>query len=85
MVFGGDFTGAVAQLGTDGNDILTGTGAAETLIGNIGDDTLQGNGGADGLRAGGGDDLVEIPDAGFFKIDRRGSGYAGAEWALISI
>ena len=72
VVYGGDFTGAVTQLGTTGNDTLTGTGATETLIGNLGDDTLQGNGGADVLRAGGGDDLVEISDAGFVKIDGGG-------------
>ena len=72
VVFGGDFTGAIAQFGTTGNDTLTGTASAETLVGNLGDDTLTGNGGADVLRGGMGDDRIEISDANFKKIDGGG-------------
>ena len=72
VVFGGDFTGSIAQFGTTGNDTLTGTASAETLIGNLGDDTLVGNGGVDVLRGGMGDDRIEISDAGFKKIDGGG-------------
>ena len=72
VVFGGDFTGAVTQLGTTNNDTLDGSSAAaEILIGNLGNDTLI-SGSADVLRAGEGDDRVEITDLSFFKIDGGG-------------
>ena len=46
----------VDQLGTTGNDTLTGTSIAETLVGNAGNDILTGNGGADVLYGGSGND-----------------------------
>jgi len=51
---------AVDQLGTSGNDTLTGTTVAETLVGGAGNDTLTGNGGADVLVGGAGDDLIVV-------------------------
>jgi Ca2+-binding RTX toxin-like protein len=47
---------AVDQVGSTGNDTLTGSPAAETLVANAGDDTLIGNGGADVLYGGAGND-----------------------------
>jgi hypothetical protein len=47
---------AVDQLGSTGDDTLTGSATAETLVGNAGNDTLIGNGGADVLYGGAGDD-----------------------------
>jgi Ca2+-binding RTX toxin-like protein/alpha-tubulin suppressor-like RCC1 family protein len=47
---------AVDQLGSIGNDTLTGSATAETLVGNAGNDTLTGNGGPDVLYGGAGDD-----------------------------
>ena len=46
----------VNQLGTTGNDSLSGTASGETLVGNAGDDTLSGGGGADVLLGGRGND-----------------------------
>jgi len=46
----------VDQLGTTGDDNITGTSASETLIGNAGNDILFGNGGADVLYGGSGND-----------------------------
>jgi Ca2+-binding RTX toxin-like protein len=51
---------AVDQLGTNGNDTLTGSAAAETLIANAGNDTLIGNGGADVLYGGAGNDSFVV-------------------------
>ena len=58
VVFGRDFTGAVAQLGGTGNDTLSGTKANENLVGGLGNDILDGRGGADVLRGGGGYDTL---------------------------
>jgi len=51
---------AVDQLGTSGNDILTGTAASETIVGGAGDDILIGNGGADVLIGASGNDTLII-------------------------
>ncbi|MFT5589711.1 MAG: hypothetical protein ACI9ZF_001889, partial [Bradyrhizobium sp.] len=51
---------AVDQLGTSGDDTLTGTSAAETLVGGAGNDTLIGAGGADVLYSGAGNDTIVI-------------------------
>ncbi len=50
----------VDQLGTSGNDTLTGTTSAETMVGNTGDDTITGGGGADVIYAGSGDDTIAL-------------------------
>ena len=42
VVFGGDFSGVVDFLGTDGDDTLIGTSSDEILIGAQGNDTLDG-------------------------------------------
>ncbi|MSR13966.1 MAG: calcium-binding protein, partial [Gammaproteobacteria bacterium] len=58
VIFGRDFTGTVAQQGGTGNDILTGTVAAENLVGGLGDDTLNGGAGADVLKGAAGQDSL---------------------------
>jgi Ca2+-binding RTX toxin-like protein len=51
---------AVDQLGSAGNDSLTGTSAGQTLVGGAGNDTLTGFGGADVLLGGAGDDRIVV-------------------------
>ena len=47
------------QIGTDGNDVLTGTADADNLFGRAGDDYLKGGGGNDFLNGETGKDLLE--------------------------
>ena len=51
---------AVDQLGTSGNDTLTGTANGQTLVGGAGNDTITGFGGADVLLGGAGDDVLVV-------------------------
>jgi hypothetical protein len=73
VVFGGDFTSAVTRLGTNGNDLLSGTSAAQRFVSGQGRDTLNGGGGADVFNAGAGNDLVRVQGVGFAEVD-GGSG-----------
>ncbi len=73
VVYGGDFTGAVTQQGGTGDDLLTGTAAADVIVAGQGNDTLIGNGGSDILYAGAGDDAIAISDLNFNRI-KGGSG-----------
>ena len=50
---------AVNRLGTDGKDVLNGTGAADGLLGLGGKDTLKGKGGKDALCGGPGKDTLK--------------------------
>jgi Ca2+-binding RTX toxin-like protein len=73
VVYGGDFTGAVTQQGGTGDDLLTGTAAADVIVAGQGNDTLIGNGGSDILYAGAGNDAIAISDLNFNRI-KGGSG-----------
>ena len=74
VVFGGDFSGQVDFLGTDGNDTLTGTAADEILIGGLGDDTIDGGAGNDVIIGGAGNDTIVFdPATDTLKVD-AGSG-----------
>jgi hypothetical protein len=69
VIFGGNFTGAVAHLGTTGDDTLTGSAAAETFVGGTGDDTLIGNGGGDSFQGGADNDTLRVSTLDFFVAD----------------
>ncbi|HAG82532.1 MAG TPA: hypothetical protein DCL61_15555 [Cyanobacteria bacterium UBA12227] len=73
VVYGGDFTGAVTHQGGTGNDLLTGTAAADVIVAGEGNDALIGNGGSDILYGGAGDDAIAITDLNFNRI-KGGSG-----------
>ena len=73
VVYGGDFTGAVMFLGTNGDDALTGTASAESFVSAQGNDTITSGGGADVVRAGEGNDVVRLPSLDFADVD-AGSG-----------
>ncbi len=60
VVYGGDFSGVVDTVGSEGVDVL---------IGSSNNDTLSGEGGADVIRGGAGDDTIGIGDAGFARVD----------------
>jgi VCBS repeat-containing protein len=69
VVFGGDFSGAVTEIGTLGNDTLDGSAGNDVLVGGTGADTLVGAGGADVLYGGAGDDVFDVADLTFARID----------------
>lgn len=73
LIFGQNFNQSVTHLGTEGDDILTGTSMADAIVAGLGNDILEGNGGMDSLRGGGGDDTLKISDANFQFLD-GGSG-----------
>jgi hypothetical protein len=59
VVYGGDFTKSVANLGTSGDDTLTGGGGGEAFVGGLGNDVL-GDPFSDGnaFHGGAGDDVI---------------------------
>ncbi|WP_338473496.1 calcium-binding protein [Pseudomonas sp. MS646] len=66
-VWTSDFISTMAQNGFEGDDLLPGTDAADSLVGGLGNDTLHGQGSNDSLRGddgsdtlygGGGDDII---------------------------
>ena len=69
VIFGGDFSGAVTEIGTVGNDTLTGSAAVDVLVGGTGADSLVGAGGADVLYGGAGKDVFEVSDLTFARVD----------------
>ena len=57
-VWTSDFISTMAQNGFEGNDLLPGTAAADSLVGGLGNDTLHGQGGNDSLRGDDGSDTL---------------------------
>jgi len=81
VIFGGtQFETVVDQLGTAGNDTLTGTAAAETIVGNAGNDTMTGNGGADVLYGGMGNDTFVLNASNIAALQ---AGVTGGQLARI--
>ncbi|MGK7900972.1 MAG: putative Ig domain-containing protein [Hormoscilla sp.] len=73
VLFGGNFTNSVTQLGGTSPDLLVGTIAAEVFMGAQNDDTMVGGGGADVLNGGAGSDVIAIGSLDF----RRAAGGSG--------
>ena len=74
ILFGGDFTKTLTQVGTLANDVLVGTSTQDFMIGNAGTDFLLGNGGRDVLSGGADNDVFTIADTHFRRIN-GGSGF----------
>lgn len=76
VLFGGDLSGLVSHLSSDGNDFLLGDEASDDiLIGGLGNDTLVGRGGRDVYYGGHGDDLIVVTGVGipeYVRIDGGG-------------
>ncbi|PSJ16717.1 beta strand repeat-containing protein [Nitrosomonas supralitoralis] len=68
-----DFTSGVDFPGTPGDDVFTGTSAAESFEVGNGNDRMIGRGGADSFDGGAGNDYIRISDASFRFVD-GGSG-----------
>ena len=66
VIYGGNFTGAVTELGTSGDDNLSGTAADDVINGAQGNDTLAGGAGDDLLTGASGNDSF-IFSAGFAR------------------
>ncbi|MBI4183928.1 MAG: FG-GAP repeat protein [Proteobacteria bacterium] len=73
VIYGGDFSGRVTQMGGPGDDLLLGGAGDDVLVGGLGDDRLDGGPGSDVLMGGAGDDLL-VFDAADQRID-GGSGH----------
>lgn len=69
VIYGGNLTNSVDQMGTNENDTLIGGLSAEIFFGGKGDDTIIGNGGEDYMQGGAGNDNFEISDYDFRGID----------------
>lgn len=74
VLFGGDYLDLASQVGTEANDILTGTPLADVIYSIGGADVVDPNGGADLIYTGSGDDQITIQDNSFRRID-AGSGF----------
>jgi Ca2+-binding RTX toxin-like protein len=60
VVFGGNFTDSVTQVGTTNNDILSGTAGNDVIFGGLGNDVITTNGGNDRIAGGPGADTFKI-------------------------
>jgi hypothetical protein len=75
VVYGGNFTGDVTQVGTTNNDTLSGTAGNDVIFGGIGNDVITTNGGNDRLSGGVGADRFVISNvAGTVRILDFGQG-----------
>jgi Ca2+-binding RTX toxin-like protein len=66
---GGDFSGALMDVGTSGSETVIGDYNANKLAGQGGNDYIYGLGGADILRGGAGNDVLGMTDLAFKLID----------------
>ncbi|MBF0098960.1 MAG: FG-GAP repeat protein [Magnetococcales bacterium] len=73
VIFGNTSDGSFTYLGSNSDDTLAGTSAAERFVAGNGNDTLTGGGGADVFYGGAGDDTIIVSDLTFQMVD-GGSG-----------
>ncbi len=73
VVFGGNLTHSVTQMGTSDVDYLLGTKGVDRIVAGNGNDSMIGRGGADVFHGGAGSDNIKVPDFNFQFID-GGSG-----------
>ena len=70
VIFGSrHITGTLTYVGTPGDDVLTGTSAAEIFEAANGNDIMTGGGGADVFRGSSGDDTMQVADLNFQLVD----------------
>ena len=75
VVFGGNFTASVTQVGTTNNDSLSGTAGNDVIFGGLGNDVITTNGGNDRIAGGPGADTFKISDGpGTIRILDFGEG-----------
>ena len=72
LVYGGNFTNSVSQLGDASDNTLGGTVSDDIMVGGQGNDIFNGWGGNDVFYGGAGDDIIYAYE--FFKVD-GGSGF----------
>ncbi len=69
LVYGGDFSDAVTEEGSQVSDAITGTTGADVIVAGSGDDIVDSRGGTDVVNAGQGDDEIIIRNLNFTQID----------------
>lgn len=68
VVLGGNLSGALTQLGDDGDDVLVGGPGLDVIVAGAGADEIHGEGGSDVLYAGAGDDLIGVRSGQLFRV-----------------
>jgi len=91
-IFGSNFTNAITQVGTIGDDVMIGTATGDDIVAGTGNDTIITNGGTDVVYAGPGDDLVTVSDTTFQRLDGgsginilKFEGYTNENWNLTTL
>ncbi|MDP6068559.1 MAG: hypothetical protein QGG75_15095 [Alphaproteobacteria bacterium] len=79
VIFGGDFSGKVTDIGGTGSDNLIGTSANDYQVGDTGNDILTGGGGVDVQLGGAGNDILGISDTTFRRVDGGSNVSSGAD------
>jgi len=91
-IFGSNFTNAITQVGTIGDDVMIGTATGDDIVAGTGNDTIITNGGRDVVYAGPSDDLVSVSDTTFQRLDGgsginilKFEGYTNEDWNLTTL
>jgi hypothetical protein len=79
VIFGGDFSGVVTDIGGTGSDNLIGTSVNDYQVGDDGNDIMTGGGGVDVQLGGAGNDILGISDTLFRRVDGGSNASSGAD------